>query len=185
MKELLLFHVGTMPYGIALPLVKSIQSAKPIFIDEREDQNPFTRRVDGKETLLYDLLSIFEEEIFSRDSENEKLIIVETGHRPVGLIVSRVDHVVSADRNRIEQLSPIFKDLSLSCFSEVLKHESSLVLLLTPGGIVKAVQRAIEPQLIIDKPEKGNASNEMENGPFCHGQGREQTQNACLDQKAG
>jgi hypothetical protein len=150
-----------------------------------EDQNPFTRRVDGRETLLYDLLSIFEEEISSRDFENEKLIIVEAGHRSVGLIVSRVDHVVSADRDRIEPLSPIFKDLSLSCFSGVLKHESSLVLLLTPGGIVKAVQKTIEPQSCTVQSNNGNASNRMEKGAFCPAQKRTKTQNVHLDQKAG
>jgi chemotaxis signal transduction protein len=185
MKELLLFHVGPMQYGIALPLVKSIQSAKPMVVDQIEDKNPLNRRGVEKETPLYDLLSIFEQEIASRDSKSEKLIIVETEPRPIGLIVSRVDQVVSADRSRIEPLSPVFKDSSLSCFSEVLKNEGSLVLLLKPEGIVKAVQKTIEPQICNNKPRNGNTSNAVMDGPFCHGRRRKQTQNACLDQKAG
>jgi chemotaxis signal transduction protein len=185
MKELLLFHVGTIPYAIDLPLVKSIQSAKPIVADQAGDKKPHSRQVDGKETWLYDLLSIFEKEVSCRGSENEKLIIVESEPRPVGLIVSRVDRVISADPNRIEPLASIFKDLSLSCFSGVLKHESTLVLLLTPGGIVKAVQKTIEPQSYPVLPNNGSASNEMENGSFRRGQGRTQSQKTCLDQKAG
>jgi len=185
MKELLLFHVGTMQFGIDLPLVKSIQSAKPVVVDQIEAQNPLVRRVDGKETLMYDLLSIFEEEIASRDFKSEKLIVVEAAPRPVGLIVSRVDHVVLADRNRVEFLSPIFEDLSLSCFSGVLKHEGSLVLLLKPEGIVKAVQKTDEPQISTKKSDIGNTLNTVTVVPFGHRKRRKLTQNACLDQKAG
>ena len=101
MKELLLFHVGAPQYGIALPLVKGIQSAKPIVVDRTKSQSPFIRKVDGEETALYDLLSIFDKETPQRNFVNEKLIIVKAEHRSVGLIVCSVDKVISAEGIRI------------------------------------------------------------------------------------
>jgi chemotaxis signal transduction protein len=185
MEELLLFHVGTMQYGVDLSLVKSIQSAKPIVVDQKRGKNPLPRQVDGKTTLLYDLLSIFGKKISSRYFENEKLILVETESQPIGLIVSRVDQVVSADLNQIAPLSPVFKKSSLSCFSKVLKHENSLVLLLNPGGIVKVAQKVIELQIHTETPYNEITSNEIKNEHFCLGHGRKHIQESYLNQKAG
>ncbi len=78
---MLLFQVGTMQYGIGLPLVKDIKSAKPIVAEETESAIRFTRMLDGKETPLYDLVAMFGEKAVSHDYENEKLIMVEMqGH---------------------------------------------------------------------------------------------------------
>ena len=87
---MLLFQVGTMPYGIDLPSVKSIQSVKHIVDEGAESSNQLTRVFDDKQASLYDLVSIFEKETACRDSENEKLIMVEAGGHSMGMIVSRV-----------------------------------------------------------------------------------------------
>jgi chemotaxis signal transduction protein len=181
MKELLLFQVGKMTFGVDLPVVKNIQSAKTIIFDQIGDDTPFIWQINGKETPLYNLLSIFEKKIIPRYFGNEKLIIVEAESQAVGLIVSSVDHVVAAEYNRIVPLPPIFEDLALSCFSGVLKHESSLVLLLSPRGIVKAVQRKIEPQICEVTSEDENALREMRGEFFCPGLGETEVQKTRLD----
>lgn len=158
MKKMLLFQVGTMPYGIDLPRVKSIQSVKHIVDEGAEGSNQLTRVFDDKQASLYDLVSIFEKETACRNSENEKLIMVEAKGHSMGMIVSRVDQVVSVDTDRIKSLSPVFKGASMSCFPKVLKHEDTLILLLAPEGIEKVVQKTGNEQNISDMPACGNAS---------------------------
>jgi chemotaxis signal transduction protein len=162
MKKMLLFQVGTMPYGIDLPRVKSIQSVKHIVDEGAEGSNQLTRVFDDKQALLYDLVSIFEKETACRDSENEKLIMVEAEGHSMGMIVSRVDQVVSVDTDRIKSLPPVFKGASMSCFPKVLKHEDTLILLLAPEGIEKVVQKTGTEKNISDMPACGNASPDAE-----------------------
>ena len=147
MKKMLLFQVGAMPYGIDLSRVKSIQSVKHIADAGAESSNQLAHVFDDKQTALFDLISIFERETADRNSENEKLIMVEAEGHSLGMIVSRVDQVVSVDTDRIQPLYPIFKGASASCFPKVLKHEDALILLLAPEGIEKeALQIEANPK---------------------------------------
>jgi chemotaxis signal transduction protein len=154
MKKMLLFQVGTRPYGIDLLSVKSIQRVKQSVAEGTEGSNQLVRVFDDKQTSVYDLVSIFEKEIACRNSENEKLIMVEAEGHSMGMIVSRVDQVVSVDTDRIQPLSPIFKGASVSCFPEVLKHEDALILLLAPEGIAKeALQTEASPEFRLPTEE--------------------------------
>jgi chemotaxis signal transduction protein len=146
MKELLFFQVGTMQLGMDLPPVTSIQGAPSSVAKQSKGPKRFTPVVDGKDTPLYNLLSILGEDNLSANPQNEKLILVKTRNRQVGLIVDRVDRVVTVDSDRIESLSPIFKGAARSCFPKVLKHEDRLVLLLSPEGIVKFAQEMQKTQ---------------------------------------
>ena len=147
MKKMLLFQVGARPFGIDLPRVKSIQSVKHIVDVGAEGSNQLTRLFDDKQTALYDLVSIFEKETACRDFENEKLIMVEADGQSMGLIVSRVNQVISVDNDRIQPLSPIFKGASMACFPKVLKQEDTLILILAPEGIEKeALQAEANPE---------------------------------------
>ena len=71
--------------------------------------------------------------------------MVKVEEHSIGIIVNRVDQVVSVDNDRIESLSPIFKGASMSCFPNVLKHEDTLILILAPQGIEQAVQERANP----------------------------------------
>ena len=155
MKKTLLFHVGQTQYGIALPLVKDIKSAKPVIADGTESGIRFTRVVNGTDTPLYDLVSVFTEISVCRSHENEKLIMVEHNGRAAGMVVSGVNQVVSIAGDRIKPLSPIFKGLSKSCFANVLKHEGSLVLLLTPEGIINALEEAVKEKTPLEAEDGG------------------------------
>ena len=162
MKKVLLFQVGTRPFGTDLQLVKSIQSVKHI-VDERvEGSNPLGRVFDDKQSSLYDLVSIFEKENAGRDFENEKLIMVEAEEKFMGMIVSRIDRVVSVDIDRIEPLSPLFKGASMACFPKVLKHEDALILLLAPEGIEKVVQEKDNAQNATDISKRADGSSDAE-----------------------
>ena len=185
MKELLLFHVGMMQYGIDLALVKSIHSAKSIVVDREGNNNPINTRLDKKEPALYNLLLLFEKGNSSRIAENEKLIIVEIASRPVGLIVSRVDLVVEYDHERFEPLAPIFRDISQSCFSGILKLEGSLILLLTPEGIVDAARKIGGPHKGLEMTDDGNEGKASIDEYFYPEQWLKQPQNESLDQRAG
>ncbi len=78
------------------------------------------------------------------------------------MIVSGVNQVVSIHSDRIKPLSPIFKGPSLSCFSKVLIHEGSLILLLTPEGIVKVVGETSDVLNCRDMPDSEFAVHTME-----------------------
>ncbi len=162
MKKMLLFQVGTMPFGIDLPRVKNIQSVKHIADEGADGSNQLTRVLDDKLTSFYDLVSIFEKDTTRRDSENEKMIMVEIGGQSMGMIVSRVDQVVSVDTEKVKPLSPIFKGASMSCFPKVLRHEDTLILLLAPEGIEKGVQETANAQNATDISDCGDASSEAE-----------------------
>lgn len=162
MKKLLLFQVGTRPFGVDLPGVKSIQSVKHIVDEGAEGSNQLNRLFDDKQSSLYDLVSIFEKETAYRDFENEKLIMVEAEGQSMGMIVSRVDQVVSVDTDKIKPLSPIFKGASMSCFPNILKHEDALILLLAPGGIQKVVQETGNVQNVTDMSDYGDVSPDAE-----------------------
>lgn len=162
MMQLLLFQVGPRPFGIELPWVESIQSVKHI-VDERivgSDSSSWA--FDDKQSSLYDLVSIFEKKNASRDLENEKLIMVKAEEQSIGMIVSRVDQVVSVDNDRIEPLSPIFKGASMSCFPNVLKHDDTLILILAPQGIEQTVQARANPHNVTNISECGDASPDAE-----------------------
>jgi chemotaxis signal transduction protein len=151
MKKMLLFQVGTRPYGIDLARVKSIQRVKHIVDEEPESSKQITRVFDDKQTQLYDLVTIFEKGSGGRDVENEKLIIAEAEGYSMGMIVSRVDQVVSVDTDRIKPLSPLFKGASMSCFPNILQHEDALILLLAPEGIEKVFQEAAKVQNVTSR----------------------------------
>jgi len=106
--------------------------------------------VEGEDTPLYNLLSILGEEKSSDSRQSEKFIVVKAQDQQVGLIVDRVDRVVTVDSDRIEPLSPIFKGPARSCFPRVLKHEDKLVLLLAPEGIVNIAQETQKPTNLRD-----------------------------------
>lgn len=162
MRELLLIQVGTLHYGIGLPLVKGIESAKPVVAEWTEDGHRLKRDVDGKQMPLYDLVSIFEGKTSSRDWENEKLIVVEAEEYTLGLIVSRVNQVIPYDNDSVEPLSPIFGGPTLSCFSEVVRHDNKLILLLKPEGIVPIVQQTVETQNFNEAADGIEDSHEIE-----------------------
>jgi len=160
--QLLLFQVGDRPFGIELPRVESIQSVKHN-VDERiVGSEPSIWAFDDKQSSLYDLVSIFENKNASRDLENEKLIMVKAEEQSIGIIVNRVDQVVSVDNDRIEPLSPIFKGASMSCFPNVLKHEDTLILILAPQGIEQAVQERANPPNLTNIADCGEAFPDAE-----------------------
>ena len=162
MKKMLLFQVGKKPFGIDLPLVKSIESVKN-FVDQGSgDSSQHSRVLDDNQTSLYDLVSVFEKETAGRDFENEKLIMVEAGGQTMGMIVSRVDQVVSVDNDKIEPLSPAFKGASMSCFPKVLKHEDTPILLLAPEGIEKIVQETGHLQKVTNMSDCGDVCPDAE-----------------------
>lgn len=140
MNSMLLFQVGTSPYAIDLSCIKSIQSLKHIVDEGAEGSTPLSRLLDDEQTSLYDLISFFGKETVERDFENEKMIMVEAEGLSMGLIVSRVDNVISLDTDIIKPISPIFKRVAMSCFPKVFKHEDKLILLLAPEGIKKVLQ---------------------------------------------
>ena len=140
MKKMLLFQVGTEQYAIDLACVKSIQSVKHNEDDRQESSNSPNLGIDGERSLLYDLISIFDKETSGRDFENEKLVIVEAKSQSVGMIVSRVDNVVSMEPDRIKPLSPIFKGFAMSCFPNVMTYEDAVILILSPKGLIKVLQ---------------------------------------------
>ena len=143
---MLLFQVGKRPFGIDLLLVKSIQCVKHNVDEWAGGGNQHRRMLDDEQSPLYDLVPILEKETVNRDLENEKLIVVKTEEQSIGMIVSRVDQVISVDNDKIEPLSPIFKGASTSCFPRVLKHGDALILILAPEGLKKAVQETADAQ---------------------------------------
>jgi len=160
--QLLLLQVGDRPFGIELPRVESIQSVKRNVYERTAGIEPSSWAFDDKKSSLYDLVSIFEGKNASRELENEKLIMVKAEQQSIGMIVSRVDQVVSVDNDRIEPISPIFKGASMSCFPNVLKHEDSLILILAPQGIEQTVQERANPQNVTNISDCGDASPNAE-----------------------
>ena len=144
MRELLLFQVGKMQFGVDLHLTRSIEPMKPIVFEQPADSSRMAQSIDDQETRLYDLSELFEQKTFSGDSDNRKVIIVTVEGNPVGLIVDRVDRVVSADDSRIEMLPSIFEGPSRLCFPGVLQYEDQLVLVLDPAGIISVDRRRSE-----------------------------------------
>jgi len=158
MKKILLFQVGTIQYGIDLPLVKDIKSAKSIVTGSTEGDICFIRVLDGRETPLYDLVSIFGGKIVTHGNKNEKLIMLELQGQLFAMIVSGVNQVISIQSDQLMPLSPIFEGFSLSCFPNALKHEGSLILLLRPDGIVKVVEEAGNRPNFMDMPDSNYAA---------------------------
>ena len=154
MKKMLLFQVGTEQYAVDLACVKSIQSVKHIADEKQESSNSSNLGIDDTRPLLYDLISVFDKETSGRDFENEKLVMVETKSQSVGMIVSRVDNVISIEPDRIKPISPIFKGFAMSCFPNVLKHEDAIILILAPEGLIKVLQTKT------DQGYKHSAENE-------------------------
>ena len=136
MREMLLFKVGKMQFGVDLHLTSSIEPLKPFVFEQPADSPRMAQSIDDQETRLYDLSELFDQKTLTGDSDNRKVIIVAVEGDPVGLIVDRVDRVVSADDSRIEMLPSIFKGPSTLCFPGVLQYEDQLVLVLDPAGIV-------------------------------------------------
>lgn len=157
MKKVLLFQVGTIPFGIDLPRVKSIQSVKTIFDERTEDSNQPRRVFDDEKIPLYDLVSVLGGKTVNRDLENEKLIMVKTEGQLMRMIVSRVDQVIFTNNDKIEPLSPIFTGASKSCFPHVLKHDDALILILAPEGLEKAVQQTADAQNVTSTSSCGDA----------------------------
>lgn len=158
MIKVLLFQVGTIQYGIGLALVKDIKSAKHIVTGETAEDLCFSHVLDGKEVPLYDLFSIFGGQTVSRGYESEKLIIAELQGRAMGMIVSAVNKVASIESECIKPLSPIFNGPSQTCFSSVLLHDESLILLLAPQGVVKVVEEVIDALNFKDPPGNADAA---------------------------
>jgi chemotaxis signal transduction protein len=161
MKELLLFQVGALQVGMDLSMVRSIQSAPGIASEKVEKNNRFAPLTEDHDIPMYNLSAILGDESSSGDPENEKLIVVNTQDRPVGLIVKRVHRVVKADIDMIEPLSPIFQGPALSCFPKVFKHEGRLVLLMSPQGMVNIVRQMQKHQ---DLREGLDSENHDERG---------------------
>ena len=162
MMQLLLFQVGPRPFGIELPRVESIQSAKHIVGERMVNNEPYSWVLDDKQSSLYDLVSVFERKNVGRDLENEKLIRVKAEEQSIGIIVSRVDQVISVDNDRIEPLSPIFKGASMLCFPKVLKHEDTLILILAPQGIERVIRDRANTQIVTSISYCGDASPDAE-----------------------
>jgi len=152
MKELLLFQVGELQVGMDLSFVRSIQDAPNNTSKQIEKHNRFAPLTADHDISIYNLSAILGNENSSGNTENKKLIVVNTKDRPVGLIVERVHRVIKADIDMIEPLSPIFRGPALSCFPMVLKHkhEGRLILLMSPQSLVNIVRRMQKPQDLRD-----------------------------------
>ena len=159
MKNMLLFQIGVKSYAIDLSCVRSIQSLKHIVGEGAEVSIPLWSSLDDKQTSPYDLISFFEKEAVGRDFENEKMIMVEVDGLSMGLIVSRVDKVISINTDSIKPLSPIFKQLAMSCFPYVFKHKDKLILLLAPEEIKKIIQN--ETSTGLESPVEDNKIVDM------------------------
>ncbi len=162
MTEILLFRVGAMQFGIDLPLISNIHSAKSSIVLQKEGGARLLRTESGEEMPVYDLAYLLKGDGFSNDSEDKKIIMLQVDKNPIGLIVDRVDQVVAVDNAGFEPLSPIFKGPAQACFPRVLKQGDSLVLLLAPEGIVKTAQATIDTLESGDAPAAESGSNEIE-----------------------
>ena len=138
MKELLLFQVGTMQFGIDLRRISSIQAIKPSDDEQSQDGRGSDQIANSQKTELYDLLSFFDQEAIPRASESRKMIMVEVDGNPIGLIVDHVDRVVAVDKSWIKSLPSVCDGPAMMCFQGVLKYEDRFLLLLNPDGIVNA-----------------------------------------------
>lgn len=164
MKELLLFQVGALQLGMDLSFVRSIQSAPGFASKQEEKHNRFAPLTEDHDISMVNLSAILGHENSSGDPENEKMIVVNTQDRPVGLIVERVHRVVKADIDMIEPLPPIFQGPALSCFPKVLKHEGGLVLLMSPQGMVNIVRQMQKHQVLregLDSKNKDESRSEV------------------------
>lgn len=164
MKELLLFQVGALQFGMELSFVRSIQGAPGIASKQVEKHDRFAPLTEDHDISMFNLSAILGDENSSGDPENEKLIVVNTQNRPVGLIVESVHRVVKADIDRIEPLPPIFQGPALSCFPRVLKHEDRLILLISPQGIVNIVRQMQKHQVLregLDSKIKDESRSEV------------------------
>ena len=152
MKELLLIQAGELQIGMDLSFVRSIHGAPSIASKRIDKHNRFASLTEDHDISIYNLSTILGNEKSSGNTENKKLIVVNTKDRPVGLIVERVHRVIKADIDMIEPLSPIFQGPALSCFPMVLKHkdEGRLVLLMSPQSLVNIVRRMQKPQELRD-----------------------------------
>jgi CheW-like domain len=163
MKELLLFQVGALQLGMDLSFVMSIQDA-PHMVSKPAEKHPrFAPLTLDHDIPVYDLSAILGDENASGDSENEKLIVVHTQDRPMGLIVGHAHRVVKADIDRIEPLSTIFHGPALSCFPRVLKHEGKLVLLMSPQGMVN-IARQMQPCQVFRQESDSKNQDERPSG---------------------
>ena len=153
MKELLLFQVGELQVGMDLSFVRSIQDAPNSSSKQIEKHNRFAPLTADHDISIYNLSAIMGNENSSGNTENRKLIVVNTKDRPVGLIVERVHGVIKADIDMIEPLSQIFRGPALSCFPMVLKHkdEGRLVLLMSPQSLVNIVRQMQKLQVLRDR----------------------------------
>ena len=131
--------------ALNLAFVSDIQSAKTIMAKRPESRQCAAQVLDGKETPLYDLSAVFEQQIVGLDSAQRKLIMVKTDKYDLGLIVDGVEKVVSAHSSRIEPLPRVFKGSSKSCFPSVLKYKDRLFLIISPEGIANLVTRKTVP----------------------------------------
>ncbi|OQX28431.1 MAG: hypothetical protein BWK80_00040 [Desulfobacteraceae bacterium IS3] len=150
MNELLLFHAGNRQFGVALPLVRSIQGAKSLFEEpadgehEPSDAEPpprcshsYVRMPESEFPVpIYDLSAILGGSLPSESSENRKVMFVVVQDHHIALKVDRVERVISVEKDRIELNSPVFAGNALTWFPRVLKHDDNLILLLNPGGIL-------------------------------------------------
>lgn len=157
MNELLLFHAGNRQFGVALPLVRSIQGAKSLFEEPADGEHEpsdagqkrnfctppprcshsYVRIPEAEFPVpIYDLSAILGDGLPSESSENKKVMFVSVRDHSIALKVDRVERVISVEKDRIESLSPVFRGYALNWFPRVLKQNDSLILLLNPGGIL-------------------------------------------------
>ena len=162
MTEIMLFRVGALQFGIDLPLISNIHSAKSSIVLQQEGGARLLRTESGAEMPLYDLSYLFEGDHFARDSEDKKMIMLQIDENPIGLIVDRIDQVVAVDKDGFEPLPLIFKGPAQICFPRVLKQGDSLVLLLDPAEIVKFAQETIDKLESMEAPAAEGVSEGIE-----------------------
>lgn len=128
--QTVVFQLGTEHYGIDIFRVNEIIRLREITpIPRTEAHIRGLVNLRGKTIPVVDLRARMGLE-FQEDSDSTRIIVVETDHGRVGIVVDAVTEVVSIEEESIDQAPTMVNEDSTDFVKGVAKRESELITLL-------------------------------------------------------
>lgn len=135
MKEVLLFQINELLFGIDLPRVRSIHRVGSIFGSQDLKADGDVHMIEGEVMPLYDMSILFSKRMSQIEIQNRKLMLVDTRDACLAMMVDKIGRVVTVDEDKIIPLPPVFKAASLKCFPQLMVSDEDIIPIVSPEGI--------------------------------------------------
>jgi len=135
MQKLMMFKVSKNLFAIKREFVKQRYQKEELFSERARKAKRVKVKLDGADIPLYELSAVFGDNAQDTDRTDGEAMLIKDDEGHMVLLVDTIEDEIDVEKDRINDLSPVFGERSCRYFPKVTVQDNMPVLILSPKGI--------------------------------------------------